>query len=77
MIWQDIVIMVGCFGLGFALLPSIFSSLKPARSTCLMSTLILAAFTISFATLALWLSTVAEGFATICWFVLLVQKREK
>lgn len=71
--WQDWVIMVGCFVLGFALIPSIVSEFKPAFSTCVMSTVILAMFTISFATLKLWLSTIAEGFACLMWFVLLVQ----
>ena len=71
--WQDWVIMVGCFVLGFALLPSILSEFKPAFSTCLMSSVILAAFTVSFATLKLWLSTTAEAFVCIMWVILLVQ----
>jgi len=71
--WQDWVIMIGCFVLGFALLPSILSEFKPAPATCLMSTLILFAFTISFATLKLWLSTVAEAFACMMWLILLIQ----
>jgi len=75
MIWQDVVIMVGCFILGFALLPSVLSKSKPARSTCLMSGVILIAFTIAFATLQLWLSTIAEAFAAIMWFILLFQPR--
>ena len=75
MIWQDVVIMVGCFGLAVALLPSIFSKAKPARSTCLLSAVILTAFTVSFGTLGLWLSTAAEAVAALCWYILLIQKR--
>jgi len=71
--WQDWVIMVGCFVLGFALIPSMISDFKPAFSTCAMSTAILISFTISFATLKLWLSTIAEGFASLMWFILLIQ----
>ena len=71
--WQDWVIMIGCFVLGFALLPSILSEFKPAFSTCVMSVVILAAFTVSFATLKLWLSTVAEAFACLMWLILVVQ----
>lgn len=77
MIWQDILIMVGCFVLGFALLPSILSKEKPARSTCLMSFIILASFSVAFATLGLWLSLVAEVFVTVMWLVLLIQRRTK
>jgi len=71
--WQDWVIMIGCFILGFALIPSIISEFKPAFSTCLMSTIILLSFTFAFATLKLWLSTVAEAFACLMWLILLIQ----
>ena len=71
--WQDVVILVGCFVLGFALIPSIVTEFKPAFSTCLMSAVILAAFTVSFATLKLWLPTVAEAFACLMWIILLIQ----
>ncbi len=75
MFWQDVLIMVGCWILGFALIPSILSKGKPARSTCFMSSLILISFTIAFATLGLWLSTVAEAFVAIMWVILLFQRR--
>ena len=75
LLWQDLVLMVGCFGLGFALFPSIFSKAKPARSTCLMSAVILTAFAVAFATLGLWLSTAAQAFCTTVWYVLLFQRR--
>lgn len=77
MIWQDVLIMVGCFILGVALIPSVISRDKPARSTCLMSGLILISFTVAFATLELWLSTIAEAFAALMWLILLFQKRHK
>ena len=75
MSWQDITIMVGCFALGFALFPSIFSKYKPARWSCALTFGVLLVLSICFATLKLWLSMGAELFATVCWFILLVQKR--
>lgn len=71
--WQDWVIMIGCFILGFGLIPSVISEFKPALTTSLMSSLVLLAFVICFGTLKLWLSTIAEAFACIMWLVLLIQ----
>lgn len=75
MIWQDVVIMVACFGFAIALIPSIRGRQKPERSSCLLTIILLLAIAVSFATLKLWLSTVAEITAIIAWGILLFQKR--
>ena len=76
MIWQDIVLMISIFGLGFALIPAVLHKSKPARLTCLLTALLLLVITICFVTLRLWLSTVAEAFAVAMWFILLFQRRK-
>lgn len=75
MIWQDVVIMVCCFGFSFALIPAIKSKNKPPRSSCLLTSVLLATMAICFLTLRLWLSFSAEVTSLIAWIVLLVQKR--
>ena len=75
MIWQDVVIMIGCFGFAFALIPSIRGSQKPAKSSCLLTIVLLTAIAVCFATLGLWLSFTAEVAAIIAWGILLFQKR--
>lgn len=74
--WQDILILVGSFILTIALLPSIFSSNKPARSTCAISGTVLASYVVAFATLGLSLSAVGTGLCSLAWFILLIQRRE-
>ena len=76
MLWQDVVIMAACFGFAIALIPSIISKGKPARSSCLLTVILLTAIAVSFATLHLWLSFWAEITAIIAWGILLFQKRE-
>ena len=73
--WQDIVIMVACFGFAVALIPSIVGKQKPERSSCLITIVLLTAITVSFATLNLWLSFWAEITAIIAWGILLFQNR--
>ncbi len=75
MIWQDVVIMVSCFGFTIALIPSIRSNQKPARSSCTITVLLLILCAVSFATLKLWLSFLAETTAIIAWGILLFQRR--
>lgn len=77
MIWQDVLIMVGCFGFGFALLPSVFGRSKPARATCLLTSVILASFIVAYATLGLALAAYANAFVTICWLTLLLQTQRR
>ena len=75
MIWQDIVIMVACFGFAVALIPSIRGGQKPERSSCLFTIILLLAIAVCFGTLKLWLSMTAEITAIIAWGILLFQKR--
>ena len=74
--WQDVVIMVACFGFAIALIPSIRGKNKPAKSSCAMTAILLAAIAISFATLGLWLSFASEITAIIAWGILLFQRRD-
>ena len=77
MIWQDIVIMIACFGFALALIPSIRGKHKPARSSCILTIALLAAIAVCFGTLGLWLSFASEITAIIAWGILLFQKREQ
>jgi len=74
MTWQDIVIMVSCFGFALALIPTIKGKHKPEKSTCLLTILLLALCAISFATLGLWLSFIAELASIMAWVILCVQR---
>lgn len=71
--WQDIVIMMGCFLLSGALIPTILGRHKPEPLTSALSGGVLAVMTVCFATLGLWLSTIAEGICALLWFILLIQ----
>ena len=73
--WPDIVIMVACFGFAVALTPSIVGKNKPAKSSCLLTVVLLTAIAVSLATLGLWLSFWSEITAIIAWGILLFQKR--
>lgn len=75
MIWQDIVIMISCFGFSLALIPTIKGKHKPEKSSCLLTFVLLSLCAISFATLGLWLSFVAELTAIIAWGILFFQRR--
>lgn len=75
MIWQDIVITIGCFILALSTVPSIVSDKKPPRTTCIGFVLVLLAFAVSFATLNLWLSTGGAIAQAIAWLILLFQRR--
>ena len=77
MIWQDVIIMVACFGFAIALIPSIRGKQKPARSSCAITVVLLTAIAVCFATLGLWLSMASEITAIVAWGVLLFQGRKK
>ncbi len=77
MMWQDIVIMVACFGFALALVPSIKGEQKPAKSTCILTAVLLAIIAVCFATLHLWLSMISEITSIAAWIILLFQKRVK
>jgi hypothetical protein len=76
MIWQDIVIMIACFGFAIALIPSIKGTQKPAKSTCILTIGLLAAIAVCFGTLNLWLSMASEITAIVAWGILLLQGRK-
>jgi biotin transporter BioY len=76
MTWQDVVICIGCFGFALALIPSIRGKHKPARSSCLLTMVLLAMIAVCFATLCLWLSFSAEIASFIAWGILLFQRRK-
>ena len=76
MIWQDVVIMIACFGFAVALIPSIIGKRKPERLSCGITMVLLIAIAVSFATLGLWLSFASEITAIVAWGILLFQKRE-
>ena len=75
MIWQDIVIMIACFGFAIALIPSIKGKRKPERLSCAITMILLTAIAVCFATLGLWLSMASEITAIIAWGILLFQRR--
>ena len=76
MIWQDMIIMIACFGFALALIPSIKGKYKPAKSSCLITIILLTAIAVCFATLGLWLSFWSEITAIVAWGILLFQGRE-
>lgn len=76
MIIQDIIIMASCFGFAGALIPSIKGKSKPARSSCILTIILLAMVAVCFATLGLWLSVMAEITSITAWGILLFQRRE-
>lgn len=76
MIWQDIVLMLGLIGLGVFAIPSVFSKNKPSKLMSVTYTLILTILTASLATLGLWLAAGAQGFCTLIWGVLAIQRRK-
>lgn len=73
MIWQDIVIMLGCFVFGFALIPTILNKHKPEPLTSGACTGACIALASAFVTLNLLLSAFAEILCGLFWFILLVQ----
>jgi len=76
MIWQDVTIMIACFGFAGALIPSIKSANKPAKSSCILTIILLTAIAVCFATLGLWLSMTAEITSITAWGILLFQRRK-
>jgi len=75
MIWQDVVISVGVFVLMVALIPSLRSKNKPAKTTSLLTGVILTVYFVCFATLGLWLAAISELVLAIMWFALSIQQR--
>jgi hypothetical protein len=74
---QDYILTLCNFVFIFALLPSVFSQNKPAFSTSLVTASALFVMTITFATLALWLTAAASSVSCFLWFVLAFQSFSK
>lgn len=72
--WQDWVLSLGGFVILLSLVPTIRGDQKPALTTSVMTTVIVGVFTVTMATLGLWLSAVANGGIAIAWSVLALQR---
>jgi len=72
---QDIILMFCVFGLGASLIPTIRGHHKPAIWTSIMSAILIFVMMVTFITLGLWLSAIAEGISALAWIVLAIQKR--
>ena len=75
MLWQDLVLMVGSFGLNIALAPVLWAREKPPRPTCGAYGVTLGTFTFVYITLSLWLAAIAVTIGAIMWLILLFQGR--
>ena len=71
--WQDIVITTGGFIMIIALLPTVRGNNKPDRRTSIITGIILSAFSISYLSLHLWLSSVTTMVMAVMWFILYYQ----
>jgi hypothetical protein len=74
MSWQDLVLSTGTVVFIFALLPSIFSTDKPAVATSLSTGSVLAVFTFVYFSLELWFGAATTSITAVLWFVLAIQK---
>jgi hypothetical protein len=74
MAWQDIIIAGGQWIFLLALLPSIFGKDKPALTTSILTSVVLAILAFSYATLSLWISTISAMLVSSAWLTLAVQK---
>ena len=75
MAWQDIIIAAGQWVFLLALLPSIFRKDKPALTTSIATSVVLAVLAFTYATLSLWISTISGILVSVAWFTLAVQKQ--
>ena len=72
--WQDWVLSVGAFAILVSLVPTIRGEQKPALTTSIMSTVIVATFGVTMATLGLWLSALANVGISGAWALLAYQR---
>jgi hypothetical protein len=72
---QDLIFTVGSLIFVVALVPSLRSPHnKPALSTSVVTGIVLAVFALTYATLALWFSTIATALTSVMWLTLAFQK---
>jgi len=74
MIWQDIVMAIGGFGLALGLMPSVIGKDKPAKSSCAITGGILTIYVVAMATLGLYFTPIIIGITATVWWVLLYQQ---
>ena len=75
MMWQDVVIAGGgSWIMVAALVPTLLGSEKPALSSCILTSIILGAFSASYATLGLWNASLAALVLTCIWLTLSFQQ---
>lgn len=74
MSWRDLILTAGTFVFIIGLLPSVLGKDKPALSTSLITGTTLLVFTIIYATLSLWLTTLLTAIISGLWFTLAVQR---
>ena len=75
--WQDPVQMICGFMFAIVLIPSIRSKLKPAKSSCLMTAILLTVLVFTFSTLGLWLTALSEVVSASVWWMLYFQQIRK
>jgi len=72
-IWQDYILAIGSFLLSIALIPSLISPNKPHWHTSLLTTVVLAAFCLVYATLEMDLALISGIIVTAMWLALFLQ----
>jgi hypothetical protein len=72
--WQDWVLSIGSLLFVIALLPSIFGKDKPALKTCVLTAIVMTAFSITYGSLGLWYTMFTSAIVTIEWYILWYQK---
>jgi hypothetical protein len=72
--WQDWVFSVGGFIMLLSLLPTLRGDQKPALTTSAMTSVLVFCFTLTMASLGLWLSALANAGMSVAWGILAVQR---
>lgn len=72
--WQDLVFSVGGWIFVISLIPTIRGKQKPELSTSLITTVVLAVFSVTYLTLGLGLSALSMGVTTCGWGILAYQR---
>jgi len=73
--YADYILLIGAIILDITFLPTLLGKNKPARSTALAFTLVLATFTLVFLSLGLTWSSIAQGVGAGLWGITIFQKR--
>jgi hypothetical protein len=72
--WQDWVFFVGGLFVLVSLIPTISGNEKPALATSVTTCVLVAVFTITMASLGLWLSALTNALISLAWGALAVQR---